>query len=92
MKSPSAVCFAVLLACAFVVTGCNVGRSAARMSQASKWFMFSQNLGPTPTQSVSEHMHDMSAIFDHDAKLLIYDMDMFYQTDRPTRLSRWHSR
>lgn len=82
----------IVFVCVCAIVGCNVGRTAAKVGSATKLFLFAQGLGPTPTQSVGEHMHDMSAVIDQDTRVFLYDFDMLYQTDRPTRLTRWHSR
>jgi hypothetical protein len=31
-------------------------------------------------------------VIDQDARAFIYDMDLVYQTNRPTRLTMWHDR
>lgn len=80
------------IACWLVLAGCNVGRTAAQVGDAGKLFMMSQNLGPTLTQSTGDHMHTISTVIDQDRRALFDDLDMLYQTDRPSRLSRWHDR
>jgi hypothetical protein len=44
------------------------------------------------TQSPEEHYRYISDIAAHDARALVEDLDLLFMTDRPTRLTRWHSR
>ncbi len=44
------------------------------------------------TQPNDEHMHSLAASVDQDAKGFVEDSDIFWQLNRPTRLSRWHER
>jgi len=46
----------------------------------------------TMTQSSEDHANYISDIAEHDRRLLADDLDLLFMTDRPTRLSRWHSR
>lgn len=80
------------IVCWLMLAGCNVGRTAAYVGDAGKLFMMSQNLGPTLTQSTGDHMHTISTVIDQDRRALFGDLDMLFQTDRPSRLSRWHDR
>ena len=43
-------------------------------------------------QSSEEHYHSVSRIAKLDRKALVDDLDTFFMTDRPTRLTRWHPR
>ena len=38
------------------------------------------------------HRQRVQSIVDHDNRALADDLDQFYMTDRPSRLTRWHSR
>jgi hypothetical protein len=49
-------------------------------------------LDRTVTQSSEEHMHSLAGVVEHDARALVEDLDVFWQRDRPTRLTRWHER
>ena len=80
------------IVCSLVLSGCNVGRTAAYVGDAGKLVMMSQGLGPTLTQSTGDHMHTISTVIDFDRRALFNDLDLLYQTDRPSRLSRWHDR
>ena len=75
-----------------VLAGCNVGRTTAHVADAGKVVMMSQGLGPTMTQSTGEHLHTINSTIDQDARAFFEDLDMLYQTDRPTRLTRWIER
>lgn len=48
--------------------------------------------GCTLTQSPREHGDSIRTVADRDARALGEDLDILAQTDRPTRLSRWHDR
>ncbi len=75
-----------------VLAGCNAGRTAGLLANAGKIVMMSQGLGPTLTGSTGEHLHAINATIDHDARAFFDDLDLWYQTDRPTRLTRWVER
>lgn len=44
------------------------------------------------TESYTEHLHRMIAVVDQDARGLVDDWDVLLLRDRPSRLTRWHSR
>ena len=44
-----------------------------------------ETLGETP----EEHHHRTRKVADRDAKALAEDFDIFFMTDRPSRLNRW---
>ncbi len=46
----------------------------------------------TLAESRDEHFHRADMIYDRDRRALAEDYDLLFQTDRPTRLSRWHGR
>jgi len=72
--------------------GCSVGRTAHSFSSAGKVFLLVQDLGPTLVESSGDHMHSMTAVIDQDTRAFFHDLDIFYMTDRPTRLTPWHDR
>ncbi len=76
----------------FSVSGCATGRNVGYVGYAGKIIMNAHDLGPTMTQRTGEHMHDISTVIDYDARAIFDDLDMLYQTDRPTRLTRWIER
>lgn len=46
----------------------------------------------TLTESADEHYHRVSQIAEQDRRLLQDDLDLLFQSDRPSRLTRWHSK
>jgi hypothetical protein len=53
---------------------------------------FASSAGCTLTQTSREHSRQVKTVASHDARALVEDLDIFFQTDRPTRLTRWHDR
>jgi len=43
-------------------------------------------------QSAHEHERQVMRVREHDRRLLVEDLDLLFQADRPTRLTRWHVR
>ena len=43
----------------------------------------------TMTESYTEHLHRLNAVVDTDARALVDDIDLFWQRNRETRLTRW---
>lgn len=43
-------------------------------------------------QTANEHERQVMRVRETDRRLLIEDLDLLFQTERPTRLSRWHMR
>ncbi len=43
----------------------------------------------TMTESYTEHLHRLNAVIDTDARALVDDIDLFWQRNRETRLTRW---
>ena len=46
----------------------------------------------TMTQFPHEHFQAVSNVANQDARALVDDFDLLFLTDRPSRLTRWHSR
>jgi len=46
----------------------------------------------TMTQTMSESIHRYDRIADQDARALLDDIDLALRRQRPTRLTRWHTR
>jgi len=76
--------FAMLL-----ISGCTVWAGGQR---ATVGLNYPHAMGETLTQSAPDHYHTVSSISAHDARALVDDLDLFFMTDRPTRLTRWHDR
>jgi hypothetical protein len=56
----------------------------------TKWRFTSNNAGIGETED--EHYHRSLAIEQHARRGLVDDMDLWFLTDRPTRLTRWHEK
>jgi hypothetical protein len=72
-----------------VSTGCRAGRTAAHVANAGKIIMMRSDLGPTVTQTTGQHLHQINAVIEMDQRALFNDLDLLFQTERPTRLTRW---
>lgn len=44
---------------------------------------------PTLTRTSEEHYHHVSRMAAEDSRALAEDLDLFFLTDRPSRLTRW---
>ena len=73
----------VLLGVLCGATGCMGAKSAWMYPHAG-----SEPLGQTP----DEHRQQVVVVLEQDRRALTEDLDMLFQTDRPTRLTRWHGR
>ncbi len=78
-----------LLAC---LAGCSAGRNAAMVANAGKLLAMSQEPGPTISKTVGEHLHQIETVIDYDRRAIFNDLDLFFQTERPSRLSRFVDR
>jgi hypothetical protein len=72
-----------------VLTGC---MAYTRAPRATVLWHYPHATEANLTQSPHEHYQAISNIAEQDARGLIEDLDLLFQTDRPTRLTRWHSR
>ena len=72
------------------VSGC--AQSAKEANLIGRYFYLGWTQSTSMTQSSSEHLHNMQGVVDLDAKALLDDIDLFWQRDRGTRLTRWHER
>ncbi len=79
-----------VVALAALSTGCmQLTRSGFVVQRTiDKGLVLDRNMTQTP----EEQMHSLAAVVDTDAKGLVEDSDLFWQCDRPTRLTRWHER
>lgn len=68
------------LACA---TGC--------MGRSSSWAYPHSNM-ETGADTPDEHRERVARVLERDRRTLGDDLDLLMQTDRPTRLSKWHGR
>ncbi len=78
--------FVVLLV---AMPGCTAGRNAAYVANAGKLLALTQEPGPTLTQSAGDHLHSIGTVIDYDRRAIFHDLDLLFQTERPSRLSRW---
>ncbi len=74
---------------ALTQSGC---ASWANTQRATVGFNYPHSQGETLGQSPHEHHRRIAASSAHDARALVEDLDLWYLTDRPTRLTRWHDR
>lgn len=72
--------------------GCSGPQIAKESSLISRYAYRGATQSSTITQSSAEHLHSLNGVVDLDAKGLLEDVDLFWQRDRGTRLSRWHER
>ncbi len=84
----------VLLAVGLVswATGCSGPQMAKEGSLIARYFYRGATESSLMTQSSAEHLHSLNSVVDLDSKALLEDLDVFWQRDRGTRLSRWHER
>jgi len=73
----------MLLGVLFGATGCMGPKSMWMYPHAD-----SEPLGQTP----DEHRQQVLTSVEQDRRALNEDLDLLFMTDRPTRLTRWHSR
>lgn len=82
----------LVLFCAFAViglSGCAVWSAGQR---ASVGLNYPHASGENMSLSSYDHYHDVSRISAQDARALVDDLDLLFLTERPTRLTRWHTR
>jgi hypothetical protein len=70
-----------------MVAGC---ASWADTQRATVSLNYPHASGESLTQSSDEHYRQVSRVSAHDSRALMDDLDVFFLTDRPTRLTRWH--
>ncbi len=61
------------------------------MGAKSSW-MYPHASSETTGQSPEEHKQQVVGVLEQDRRALTEDLDLWFQTDRPTRLTRWHGR
>lgn len=47
---------------------------------------------PTLSQTGEEHRQQVRSVWERDKAALMDDLDLLFQTDRPTRLTKWHDK
>lgn len=79
----------MLIGAAMFMSGCTAGRNVAHIANAGKLLAMSQEPGPTLTQTTGDHLHTIGTVIDYDRRAIFNDLDLLFQTERPSRLSRW---
>ena len=80
----------IVAACLFLaLSGC---MAYTRAPRSTVIWNYPHATEATLTQSPQEHYQSISNVAQQDGRTLIEDMDLLFMTDRPTRLTRWHSR
>lgn len=85
----SACSMVVLILGVMVLSGCAAWSGTQR---ATVEFNYPHAGGETMTYTSEEHRHRVSQISAHDSRALVEDLELLFLTDRPTRLTRWHTR
>ena len=60
-------------------------------SRGSQLWVYPHRNAETLAQSKEDHNRAVIGVADHDRRAIIDDLDIVYMTDRPSRLSRWHT-
>lgn len=69
-----------------------VGGTAACNARSTTLLYYPHASRRNLTESPHEHYQKTSNIAQHDSLMLVEDLDLLFMTDRPGRLTRWHSR
>ena len=75
--------------CMLVVTALTSLGLAGCASKTATNIYYPHSTFANMTQSPHEHYQSVSSIAAQDRRALIDDLDIFFMTGRPTRLSRW---
>lgn len=70
-------------------TGC---ASTSGVHERQPGFLILHARMESTSESSENHQQRIARILGVDRRLLADDLDLFYQTERSTRLSRWHGR
>jgi hypothetical protein len=70
-------------AMAFAAAGC--------IGERGSWMYPHRNM-ETLAETRDEHRDRVHGVLEQDRRALAEDLDLLFQTDRPTRLTRWHSK
>ncbi len=74
------------------LVGCGLVCCAGVVGCSANPIVYPHSRTETLAQDSHEHYHTVSMSADQDRRALAEDLDLLFMTDRPTRLSRWHSR
>jgi hypothetical protein len=83
------VCLALIACCLVAASGCVQATKDIQVANRSVVRGLTQDR--TMTESYTEHLHRINAVVDQDARALVDDWDMFWQRERQSRLTRWHT-
>ena len=72
-----------------VVTALTALGMAGCASKTATQIVYPHSTLANMTQSPHEHYQSVSSIAAQDRRALVDDLDVFFMTDRPTRLTRW---
>ena len=72
-----------------ILPGC---MAYTRAPRSTTLWLYPHATEATLTQSPHEHFQAVSNVAHRDGRALVEDLDVLFQTDRPTRLTRWHDR
>lgn len=75
--------------CMLVVTALTSLGLAGCASKTTTEILYPHSTRANMTQSPHEHYQSVSNIAAQDRRALIDDLDVFFLTDRPSRLTRW---
>ncbi|MFQ5492287.1 MAG: hypothetical protein ACE5GE_16365 [Phycisphaerae bacterium] len=81
------LCSLLLAGCLMISAGCV--QLTKEMQVANRSVIRGVTEDRTMTESYTEHLHRLNAVVDLDARALVDDIDLFWQRDRETRLTRW---
>ena len=79
--------FRMVVGCGLTICAFAAGCSSTAMATA-----YPHSSMDTLAQDPHEHQHAVSMSLEQDRRALAEDLDLLFMTDRPTRLTRWHSR
>lgn len=60
-------------------------------TRAGQLWVYPHRHEETLTMTKEEHNQAVIRIADQDRRALVDDLDLVFMTDRPTRLTRWHT-
>lgn len=75
--------------CMLVVTALTALGLAGCASKTATVMLYPHATTANMTQSPHEHYQSVSSVAAQDRRALVDDLDIFFMTDRPTRLTRW---
>lgn len=84
--------FCRLAVCSLLLIASGVSGLGCASSGSSNLWMYPHKDQGNFALSGDDHRHAIARILEVDRRGLIEDLDYFFLTDRPSRLTRWHSR